>query len=896
MATKEKSKKTKTIIKAAVIIGVLIIPLFYSFFYLGAFSDPYAHLQDVPVAVVNLDKGATINGETRNLGDEISKNLKENGSLEFHFVDKEEATKGVKDSKYYAEILIPEDLSSCVSTASKDTKKIQGKITYIANQKRNYLAAQILENAMPTIKETVNSSIDKEVTQTLCDKIDSVPSQLGILQDGLSQLYDGSVKLNNGAGTLKDGLSTLSNGTNKLSKNVPALTSGVGDLANGAGRLSSGLNSLNSKVPALASGVSQINSATNQVNDGVKQISSNSADLRDGASQVNAGVNQLIDTTKNSTTSVVNGLETVKSGLNTAFGDETTEDTLIYGSNQIYQQMLAASKNNKNITDTQKQQISDGAAAQADENTTAIAKGVANMVASSVANNKTSAGQLASANILNDTTVKSQILPALIAGYKSLGMDDATATATANGAIQTIAKGVAENTVTTVSTQLSSNDSVSQLTTGLSPYVKQIGSGVAAGVVDTINQNLKATFKTASDGAKTLYDGTKSAYSQLTYGVQSFENQVVSSATDPTSLASLEKLKTGVAKLDTGATAYTTNVDYVSTVLEQMAAGTTTLNNSVPTLKSGVAQLADGAKTLSNGTATLNSKVPALADGVNQLTDGASKLLAGANTLKGGTGEISSNLKIARDGVNDTVADTNSQLGALDGLADYTAAPVATDTSYVFPVANYGTAFAPYFMSLSLWVGGLMIFFGIFLDYNKKIKTLSKDSDRIILRDFVFLIIGLAQAGLLAFVIKYALHLTVNNMGLLIFACCLVSMAFISIIQFCIVHLGDVGKFVSLLLLILQLTSCAGTFPIETVPKFFKVLYPYMPMTYSTLLFKEAISGEWNSIALKSTLILAGICIVFTIITMILSSKKYAKSIKDAIESANENTAKSKEA
>ena len=81
--------------KAAIIIGVLVIPLLYSYFYLGAFWDPYARLDDVPVAVVNLDSGAVINGEERNLGQEICDNLEKDGTLKFVFTDNADAEQGV---------------------------------------------------------------------------------------------------------------------------------------------------------------------------------------------------------------------------------------------------------------------------------------------------------------------------------------------------------------------------------------------------------------------------------------------------------------------------------------------------------------------------------------------------------------------------------------------------------------------------------------------------------------------------------------------------------------------------------------------------------------------------------------------------------------------------------
>lgn len=102
MATKQKKPMAKTIIKAAVIIGVLIIPLMYSYFYLSAFWDPYSRLQDVSVAVVNLDQGAKINGKDRNVGKEICDNLEEDGSLDFHFVSEADAKDGLMNDKYYA--------------------------------------------------------------------------------------------------------------------------------------------------------------------------------------------------------------------------------------------------------------------------------------------------------------------------------------------------------------------------------------------------------------------------------------------------------------------------------------------------------------------------------------------------------------------------------------------------------------------------------------------------------------------------------------------------------------------------------------------------------------------------------------------------------------------------
>jgi putative membrane protein len=97
-------------------------------------------------------------------------------------------------------------------------------------------------------------------------------------------------------------------------------------------------------------------------------------------------------------------------------------------------------------------------------------------------------------------------------------------------------------------------------------------------------------------------------------------------------------------------------------------------------------------------------------------------------------------------------------------------------------------------------------------------------------------------------------------------------------VQFCIVHLGNLGKFLAIALLILQLTSCGGTFPMETVPKFFNALYPFMPMTYAVSVFKETISGDINSGYWQNTMILVIILVVFVAATDILSKFKKEKN------------------
>jgi putative membrane protein len=156
----------KRIKQALIVIGVIIIPLAYSLFYLGAFWDPYSRLDKLPVAVVNDDAGAQINGRDRNLGNETINRLKTDNSLLWVFTDKEDATAGVNATKYYAMVEIPQDFSSQIASADTTEKKT-ALIHYVANEKRNFLASQILNRALVELEEKARADVNGELTQAL---------------------------------------------------------------------------------------------------------------------------------------------------------------------------------------------------------------------------------------------------------------------------------------------------------------------------------------------------------------------------------------------------------------------------------------------------------------------------------------------------------------------------------------------------------------------------------------------------------------------------------------------------------------------------------------------------------------------------------------------------------
>ena len=929
MAAKSKNK---WIAKAVVIIGVIIIPLLYSFFYLEAFWDPYARLDDVPVAVVNLDKGANINGKNRNIGQEICDNLKEDGSLDFRFVSDKNAKDGVLNQDYYASITIPADFSSNVSTITEDTEKLHSQIVYSANQKKNYLAAQILENAMPTIKETVNSSIDKEIITTLSDKLNSVPDQMGELQDGLQQLSDGSKTLANGTSDLDKGATTLKDGSKTLSGGATQVADGSKTLNNGISTLKTGTAQLKSAVPTLASGVGALNTGAKKLSLGADSLSAGLTTYTNGVVTAANGAGTLstgLTTYTNGVATAANGAGTLSTGLTTyTNGVATAADgagTLKSGV-ATYTAGVSSAKDGSSTLSAGINTYTAGAS-KLYSGSTDLYNGV-KKASKGVSTIQSSVDE--SIDKLN-TTASDTVLGNLEAGSKSVSSSTQSAVKIIENA-QTLIKAYNATNDSMYLTQLNSvlNMITSDQLTALNQGSQQVNAGtlqLIAGMkeVKTNTKDLKdglallqssfgdeRTENTLINGAYAINAGLKQltdnnavlkgGAAQLELGLQTLaaNNATLNGGVSQLS-AGLDTLKAnnstltgGASQLSAGLDTLKANNDTLTGGASQLSAGLDTLKANNSTLTSGASQVADGAKQLADGTSTLNANVPTLSNGVTKLDSGASQLLTGSNalysgakqvadgsvslyngvlSLKAGTSKLNSGantlkdgIDTAKDGVDDSVKDTNKQLKALDGLADYAEEPASVKTEFVQPVENYGSAFAPYFMGLSLWVGGLMIFFGIYLDYTKKIKSLTKDGKSFRKKCLAFGGISAAQGVALAFIIKFALGIVVNNFAMLIGSCVLVSLCFMLIIQFFIMYTGNVGKFISLLLLILQLTSCAGTFPLETQNGFFQFINKLLPMTYSTQLFKEAISGTAGSWAAKNAAVIAAFTVGFLVL------------------------------
>lgn len=291
----------------AVMVAIILIPTIYTAIFVGAMWDPYGRLERLPVAVVNKDQPVMYNEKELNVGEDLVKNMKEDNSLGFHFVDEKTAESGLANGTYYMVITIPEDFSQNATTLMEDdTKKME--LYYTTNPGENYIASKMSETAVSKIQQSIREKITTQYTETVFEQLETIGDGFveaadGALQitDGTDQLLAGNQKMNDGLNALSEGTSILQQGSATLEEGIGAYTEGVADLENGAALLNEKGSSL--KI-------------------GVDSVSNGLISLKSGSGAILAGMNQMSDTLASSMTpekeAQIQQLQTGLTGVNNA--------------------------------------------------------------------------------------------------------------------------------------------------------------------------------------------------------------------------------------------------------------------------------------------------------------------------------------------------------------------------------------------------------------------------------------------------------------------------------------------------------------------------------------------------------------------------------------------------
>ena len=306
-------------------------------------------------------------------------------------------------------------------------------------------------------------------------------------------------------------------------------------------------------------------------------------------------------------------------------------------------------------------------------------------------------------------------------------------------------------------------------------------------------------------------------------------------------------------------------------------------------------------------TTNVKPKIDALASTVSTLisqTDGMITQLSGTtDNLDDVTGDVETNMTSIRSTLgaiakkldssaatvkelitkldspdSDSVSDSgeSDELRALttanaSTLSTRISAPVALHRVAVYPIANYGSAMAPFYTILSIWVGAIILCAMLKVTISDREKahvlglgdTLPRiagpsgpgNASRWRLRldheyfgrYAIFALLALLQGTLVCLGDMYFLGVQANHALQFLAVGWLAALVFSNIVYTLTVSFGDIGKAVAVVLLVMQVAGSGGTFPIETLPKFFQMLYPFLPFPHAIDAMHAAMAGSYGN-------------------------------------------------
>lgn len=219
---------------------LLFLPIIYSAVFIYSMWDPYGQTENLPIAVVNNDHGAKIQGNQENLGDRVIKKLKKNDKFKWEFVSSKQAKRGIEKGDYFAVIEFPKDFSSDASTML-DPQPKQVTMNVQKNPGYSYSGQSIGDKSAQAVKENISLSI-RELY--------------------LKKIFSNATK--------------MEKNTADLSTNLKKMKKAEQQLAAGSGQVDKGLGQLQALLPAPQNqSVAKLAAGSKQVTDGLDQLADN---------------------------------------------------------------------------------------------------------------------------------------------------------------------------------------------------------------------------------------------------------------------------------------------------------------------------------------------------------------------------------------------------------------------------------------------------------------------------------------------------------------------------------------------------------------------------------------------------------------------------------------------
>lgn len=806
-------KVFRSIIAFIVVIGLSIIPALYAWFNIAANWNPYDNSGNIKVAVVNLDKGYGIGPLKTCFGDSIVSNLKSNTQMGWEFVDKETADQGIVNGDYYAAVIISEDFSkNFISITSGELK--QPEITYLVNEKKNAIAPKITDKGIQAIETEVNSSFVEQIANIaatflnvssdelaenkdeICDKIISVLNEgknsLNSIKSTVDVVSGSMDSINSAIKANKDSLPELDN---KL-KNVSDFIDSVNDASTAIKAASKGISTT---LESTVSSVNSLNSAfNNQLNTIMTKIKNGSSNIADDLEDLTSINNKIIEV-NNDIISILNKIDSSGSGEFT---------TLISDIRNSISEISS---------------LMDSFSKQLDDVFNALSKDTSN-----------AADKLESLTKINKQiiSINNNLISALKNLSNKFGVDTSNIVSKLNNintkqnAIITKIEGISAKIKETGSLPKNIKSEIDALLNetknSFSQIKKDIDSVISNIKVDVNISDITAYLKSMNDTQTKIIQKINNAVevlrstSKLPNNFESEMKSLIDSATNSISRFKNDYLTPAKNAIDKILSKSSTALDEVSDTLRS--------SKTVDDIDNA---LTSAQKIVSS----VNSSFSNIDKFIDKTVKSIDSIIEKVNNLKN-----NSNIENL---ISTVVSDPKA-------ISEFISSPVKIDTEKVFPVDNYGSAMAPFYTILAIWVGGIVLVAVMKPELSrhdiKKIGSV-KSYQEFFGRYLIFMIIALLQSTIIVLGDVLFLKIQCDNMFLMILTCWISAIIFSLFIYSLTITFSVIGKALAVIVLVIQVAGSGGTFPPELLPEFFQAIIRFLPFNYAINAFRETVAG-----------------------------------------------------
>ncbi|MEL7668872.1 YhgE/Pip domain-containing protein [Methanobacterium sp.] len=335
---------------------------------------------------------------------------------------------------------------------------------------------------------------------------------------------------------------------------------------------------------------------------------------------------------------------------------------------------------------------------------------------------------------------------------------------------------------------------------------------------------------------------------------------------------------TGDSQLESVITQIETNINYANQVLAVLKNIETNIKDGknpggkLTELKSLIDQMDDGVNTLAANKASISHKINKAAATLNMVN---SKWPTIKSAIPIATAKLNS---INEEDIDKLIAFSDTNHG---DVKNYFESPVELNKESMYPVNNYGSSLAPFYIALSLWIGGLIAIAMVAVRVKSNIYSVRA---AYLGRMNLFLVIGVFQSLLIALGVLL-LNVQNSSAALMTLTILIIGMCFMIIMYSVVSIFGSLGKVIAVLLLILQIASSGGIYPAELQSTFFQVIQPYLPMTYAIRTLREVVAGVlWNSYWYNLGVLIISTSIILVLALLITGKIKNSQDLEEKLK------------